>query len=265
MLHSLFGDGVHFHNVAHRGYSANAPENTLASFALAIGAGANMLELDVMLTADGQPIVFHDYRLGRTTNGSGLVSRLTSSHIRSLDAGIWFDDRFGGEKVPFLDEVLDLSKGKVRVNIELKHRRHDGIALLVEKCVKAVERHRMSDDVIFSSFNLKALRILHYNKPHLRFAPLYRHNLVPTPRSFPLRYGAQGVVLNHHFLNSTAVRRFHNLGLNVFVYTVNGKRRIARMIEMGVDGVISDNPSDVASIAAGAPNLTFFSRSADRK
>ncbi len=250
MLRSLFGDGVHFYNVAHRGFSANAPENTLASFALAVNEGANMLELDVMLTGDGQPIVFHDYRLGRTTNGSGLVSRLTSSRIRSLDAGIWFGDKFEGERVPLLDEVLDLAKGKVRLNIELKHRRRDGVNLLVEKCLKAVERHRMSDDVIFSSFNLEALRVLHYNKSHIRFAPLYRHNLVPTPRSFPLRYGAQGVVLNHHFLNGTAVRRFHDLGLTVFVYTVNGRRRIEKMIEMGIDGVISDNPAEVASIAA---------------
>ena len=249
MVHSLFEDGVQFYNVAHRGFSAAAPENTLIAFEKAVKAGANMLEMDVMLTGDGQVIVFHDYRLGRTTNGTGLVSRLTAAHIRSLDAGMWFDERFSGEKVPILDEVLDMAKGKVRLNIEMKPSRHDGVDALVEKCIRAVERHHMGEELMFSSFNLEALRLIHFSKPRLRFAPLYRHNLNPTPRSFPLLYGAQGVVLNHHFLNRTVVRRFHDLGLSVFVYTVNGPRRIEKMIGMGVDGVISDNPALVDSIA----------------
>ncbi len=249
MIHSLFGDGVHFFNVAHRGFSAAAPENTLAAFEKGIRAGANMLEMDVMLTSDNQVIVFHDYRLGRTTSGTGLVSRLTAEHVRSLDAGIWFDEAYRHEKVPLLDEVLDLAKGRVRLNIEIKHRRRNGVAQLVERCIRIVERYRMNDEVIFSSFNLEALRILHYSKPHLRFAPLYRHNLNPTHRSFPLQYGAQGVVLNHLFLNQTVVRQFHNLGVNVFVYTVNGMRRMEKMISMEVDGIISDSPEMVNSVA----------------
>ena len=238
-----------FFNVAHRGFSAIAPENTMAAFEKAIEAGANMLEMDVMLTGDGQVIVFHDYRLGRTTNGTGLVKRLTLSHIRMLDAGIWFSHRYKEERVPLLDEVLELAKGRVRLNIEMKHRRHNGVHSLVDKCEKIVERHRMDDDVIFSSFNLEALRYLHYKAPQLRFAPLYRHNLNPSPRSFPMQYQAQGVVLNHLFLNQTTVNRFHSLGIKVFVYTVNGVRRIEKMINMGVDGVISDNPSAVGTIA----------------
>jgi len=221
----------------------------MAAFEKAIEAGANMLEMDVMLTGDGQVIVFHDYRLGRTTNGTGLVKRLTLSHIRMLDAGIWFSHRYKEERVPLLDEVLELAKGRVRLNIEMKHRRHNGVHSLVDKCEKIVERHRMDDDVIFSSFNLEALRYLHYKAPQLRFAPLYRHNLNPSPRSFPMQYQAQGVVLNHLFLNQTTVNRFHSLGIKVFVYTVNGVRRIEKMINMGVDGVISDNPSAVGTIA----------------
>ncbi len=208
-----------------------------------------MLEMDVMLTGDGQVIVFHDYRLGRTTNGTGLVSRLTAAHIRSLDAGGWFDKRFGGEKVPLLDEVLEMAKGRVKLNIEMKHRRRDRVGPLVEKCIRVVERHHMGEEVMFSSFNREALRLLHNSKPRFRFAPLYRHNLNPTPRSFPLQYGAQGVVLNHHFLNMTGVRQIHNLGLRVFVYTVSGPHRIEKMIGINVDGIISDDPALVKSIA----------------
>ena len=249
MIRSLFGDGVKFYNVAHRGFSAIAPENTLVAFEKAIDAGANMLEMDVMLTGDSHVIVFHDYRLGRTTDGSGVIGKTDLHYIKSLDAGTWFSQRFRSERVPLLDEVLELGRGKVRLNIELKHRRHNGVSQLVERCIKTVERHRMNDEVVFSSFNLEALRVLHVRSPHLRFAPLYRHNLNPTPRSFPLQYNAQGVVLNHLFLNQATVTAFHNLGLKVFVYTVNGIRRIEKMIRMGVDGVISDNPSAVNSLA----------------
>jgi len=249
MVHTLFGDGVKFHNVAHRGFSAIAPENTLSAFEKAIEAGANMLEMDVMLTGDNHVIVFHDFRLGRTTDGSGLVKKLNFKHIRSLDAGAWFAQKFQSEQVPTLDEVLELAKGRIKLNIEMKHRRRNGVAALVERCAKIVERHRMMEEVIFSSFNLEALRHLHYKSPHLRFAPLYRHNLNPTPRSFALQYNAQGVVLNHLFLNRTTVRQFHNLGIAVFVYTVNSPRRIERMIRMGVDGIVSDNPAVVNSIA----------------
>ncbi len=251
MIHSLFGDGVEFYNVAHRGFSAIAPENTLAAFEKGIEAGANMLEMDVMLTGDNQVIVFHDHRLGRTTNGSGLVNRSNLNYIRSLDAGLWFGHRFRSERVPLLDEVLEISEGKVRLNIEMKQRRSGKIAIapLVDKCLRIVDRHRMNEEVIFSSFNLETLRYLHYRAPSMRLAPLYRHNLNPTPRSFPLQYGAQGVILNHLFLNRTTVRQFHNLGMKVFVYTVNGLRRIEKMIRMGVDGVISDNPAAVNSIS----------------
>jgi len=249
MIISLFGDGVEFFNVAHRGFSAIAPENTIAAFEKGIEAGANMLEMDVMLTGDDQVIVFHDYRLGRTTNGSGLVRSLSSGHIRALDAGIWFSNKYKTERVPLLDEVLDLAKGRVMLNIEMKHRRHNGVYGLVDRCERIVERHRMSEEVIFSSFNLEALRYLHHKVPHVRIAPLYRHNLNPTPRSFPLQYDAQAVMLNHLFLNRTMVRQFHNLGIKVFVYTVNGLRKIEKMIRMGVDGVISDDPAAVGSVA----------------
>ena len=209
-----------------------------------------MIEMDVMLTRDNHVIVFHDYRLGRTTNGSGLVRKANFKTIESLDAGLWFSHKYKRERVPLLDEVLELAKGRVRLNIELKHRRRDGgVYALVDRCVRVVERHRMGGEAIFSSFNLEGLRYLHHKAPHLMFAPLYHHNLNPTKRSFPLLYGAQGVVLNHLFLNQTIIRKFHDVGIKVFVYTVNGPRRIEKMILMGADGVISDDPSAVSSIA----------------
>ena len=106
--------------IAHRGDTAAAPENTLPAFAAAIDAGAGGIELDVHPSRDGAPVVHHDYYLDRTTSGTGLVSDHTLAELRTLDAGGWFDERFAGEGIPTLEEVLSLATGRVRLEIELK-------------------------------------------------------------------------------------------------------------------------------------------------
>lgn len=246
---NLFKDETDFFIVGHRGFSAIAPENTIASFIRAIEAGANMIELDVMMSGDGGVFVFHDYKLGRTTNGSGLFRRVSKNYIRGLDAGSWFSKSFAGERVPFLEEVIELAKSNLYINIEIKHKWIDGLHELVDKTVRLVQKHQMMDSCIFSSFNLEALRYLHLKYPEAKFGPLYRHNLNPTPRSFPLKYGAQAVMLSHHFLNRRSVERLHKHGLKVMVYTVNSANRIEKLIKMGVDGIISDDPAMVKKIA----------------
>jgi glycerophosphoryl diester phosphodiesterase len=96
------------HRVAHRGYSAVAPENTLPALAAAVLAGATMIEFDVRTTADGVPVVIHDRTVDRTTGGAGNVWDLTVAQVRRLDAGSWFSPAFAGVAVPLLSEVLDL-------------------------------------------------------------------------------------------------------------------------------------------------------------
>lgn len=106
--------------VAHRGYSAEAPENTHAAFTEALMRGYDHIEFDVQLTKDGVPVVIHDLTVDRTTNASGLVKDYTFSEIQELDAGSWFDESFKGQTVPSLSEVLALLKGRARLHIELK-------------------------------------------------------------------------------------------------------------------------------------------------
>src|SRR3982750_2761264 len=96
------------HNVAHRGYSAVAPENTLPALAAGVLSGATFIEFDVRTTADGVPVVIHDRTVDRTTDGSGKVWELTLDEVGSLDAGSWFSPAYGGVRVPPLSEVLDL-------------------------------------------------------------------------------------------------------------------------------------------------------------
>ena len=104
---------------AHRGASAHAPENTLASFELAVTQGAEAIELDAKLTADGQIVVFHDQTVNRTTNGSGKVLELPLAALKELDAGHWFDTSFQGITIPTLEEVFEAVGRKIFINVEL--------------------------------------------------------------------------------------------------------------------------------------------------
>lgn len=106
--------------IAHRGFSGQAPENTLASFQKAVELGSDMIELDVRFSKDGQVVVIHDDTIDRTTNGRGKVADYTLKELKQFDAGSWFAPQFSGERIPTLKEVLELVKGKVLVNIEIK-------------------------------------------------------------------------------------------------------------------------------------------------
>ena len=124
--------------IAHRGYSSEAPENTLPAFDLAVSRGFRHVELDVQLTADGVPIVIHDATLNRTTDGSGPVSKATLSDILGLDAGSWFGDRsYRGVGVPTLSEVLARYSANLHLHIELKSTQSE----LPKKVFDLLERH----------------------------------------------------------------------------------------------------------------------------
>ena len=115
--------------IAHRGFSAIAPENTLPAFQNAIDAGADMIEFDIRLTRDQQFVVIHDATLERTTNGRGIVENHTLSELQTLDAGSWFGREFAGTVLPSLGETLSLCRNRILVNIEVKTEIQDDLCL----------------------------------------------------------------------------------------------------------------------------------------
>jgi len=117
---SPFQSAEGFFNIAHRGASYYAPENTMASFKLASEMNADMIELDVTLTRDNIPVVFHDRKLSRTTDGKGNISRYLLRELRELDAGLWFSELYKGTRIPTLEEVLEWASGTIALNIEIK-------------------------------------------------------------------------------------------------------------------------------------------------
>lgn len=137
--------------IAHRGYSAKAPENTLAAVEAALRAGADAVEWDVHVAACGTPVLFHDVALGRTTNGVGPVRRRTHAQLEALDAGSWFSPDFAGERIPSLAEALDRVKGRAgRVYTEVKgYRELEDL----DRMVRIVRDADMRHDMVFISMD----------------------------------------------------------------------------------------------------------------
>lgn len=144
--------------MAHRGWSGKAPENTMTAIRLALAEPAiRGIEIDVQLSRDGVPVLIHDFTLERTTTGRGLVMDHTLEELRKLDAGSWFNERFAGERIPTLEEVLQVVKGRCTLNIELKATSdmYPGIA---EKVLELLERHEMKQEVCITSFDHDLIR-----------------------------------------------------------------------------------------------------------
>ena len=229
--------------IAHRGASALAPENTMAAFDLALRAGADGIELDVMLSADAELVVIHDATVDRTTNGSGQVSAMTWAELRELDAGSHFSPEFQSERLPRLAEVYEAFGGKFLINVELKNYAHP-MDELTEKAVLLTQQYGLSEKVIFSSFNPFNLTRAH------RLDPRIRLGLLTNPgTSGALLRGPLGGLFPHQALHpyfkdvsKTMVQKAHQQGRQVNPWTVNEAADLRRMCDLGVDMIICNDP-----------------------
>ena len=230
-------------NIAHRGASAAAPPNTLAAFAAALELGADGIEFDVRLCADGVPVVIHDATVDATTDGSGPVANMTLSALRELDAGSWFDGSFAGERIPTLAEVLEAVGGRMQVNVELK-----GGALLNDRLERAVaaeiERHGLAEQVLLSSFNPLILRRVQRIDPLLSTGLLYTSTARPKigiSRLIAPRPHA-AVHPHHTLVDEGHVQWARRHGYRINVWTVDDAAQMRRLIDLGVDGIITNVP-----------------------
>jgi glycerophosphoryl diester phosphodiesterase len=148
----LLSDEKRIMVIAHRGASGYAPENTVSAFKKAIMMKADMIEFDVHLTKDGKVVLMHDKTVDRTTDGKGKVKEMTLKELKKLDAGLWFDKKFKGEKIPTLEKVLKKFKGKILFNIEIKSEGTE------EEIVRLIKKYKLEKDVMVSSFNHQFLK-----------------------------------------------------------------------------------------------------------
>lgn len=236
-------------NFGHRGANAAAPENTLAAFQKARELGADGIELDVMLCADGEPVVIHDFTVDRTTNGCGRVEALSLAQLKALDAGAWFGSEFAGERIPTLREVMEWAADDILLNIELKSfkLRSEG---LEAKVVALIREYHLQSCVMLSSFNPLALRRAKGLAPELHSGLLYAPELPIYLRRAWLRPLARVDALhppyemvNQAYLDWARCRRYR-----VNVWPPNDRDDLQRLIAQRVDMIITDQPHVLAML-----------------
>ena len=241
--------------IAHRGDSAQRPENTLASFESALALGAEFLELDVQLTRDGHAVVLHDGTLDRTTDGHGPVAAVTLAQLRQLSAG--YAQRFGAsyaaERVPTLAEVLALARGRARVMIEVKKESVSELGQALEaKVLEVVRDGRMAADVVLVSFERRALTRFRNLAPGIRRGHLF-YRATPEEVVGGAREVATDVVMPEKgMLSDELVAACRLADLKLATWVVDDPAELSSLARFGLYGIGSNRPGPLlAAIRAG--------------
>jgi len=232
-----------FLNIGHRGLTSKAPENTLSSFLWALEKGASGFELDVRLTQDREIVVIHDSDMGRTSTGHHQISTSTLKHLKRFDFGSWFHPDFAKEPIPTLTEVFDrFPKAQIIVEIKARH---------MEAALADLMKSRCSERIIFTSFFMSILKKLHALAPDLKLG-------INIAQKFGWQRKVQGVTelglysvhMEQRFVNPQVMEAISggNLKLIPWVKKSCEKERLLELIEMGIDGLISGTPADVAKV-----------------
>lgn len=235
-----------FLGIAHRGASGRAPENTHAAFAAALALGAEGIELDCQLSADGELVVIHDETLERTTDGRGPVGDRTWAELARLDAGAWFDPSYEEERIPRLADVLAQVRDRVLLNVEIKSARDVGT--IESKLVELVARENAASWVLFSSFHPAAVRNVRAAAPWARLGVLCDDDPRRGGLALALELGAEALIPGRRWVDAGIVEEAHVRGLDVWVWTVNEPGEMRRLMALGVDAIFSDWPERFAAL-----------------
>lgn len=236
--------------IAHRGASRERPENTLSAFDEALRQGCDAIELDVQLSRDGVPVVYHDRTLARAGGGRRRVAQLDFEALQELDPGARFDAAFRGQRIPSLEEVLSRYGGRTRLLIEIKPREGRGPTprhvKLVHAVVSAVRRHGVESDVLVLCFDPSLLDELEHAAPRLGRVL----NIKPPPvlrRPLAARLGRlHALSADVRTLTLRFARRLRDAGCPLFVFTCNTPRRVDLAVAAGAAGIMADRPAWLA-------------------
>jgi len=229
--------------IAHRGASGYQPENTLRAFELAIEQRADMIELDLHATSDGEVVVIHDDDLSVTTDLKGSVSSLTRAHLFRADAG-------HGERIPTLRETLDLARGRIQLYLEIKDAR------AASGTVQLVREFKVEDEVLLASFDLELMRQVQAENKDLRIGLILGTEsfdpLVRLREHFPWLalkgFKYQVLSLHLNLCRAKTIAKAQESGKMVFAWTANDENTISRLIDLGVDGIVTNYPDRMAAL-----------------
>jgi glycerophosphoryl diester phosphodiesterase len=234
---------------AHRGHSLAAPENTLSAIRKAIDSGADFAEVDVQQTADGVIVLLHDRDLKRVAGDPRRIAELPYDEVRKLDVGSWFDPSFAGERVPTLAEAIRLCRGRIKMNIELKVYGPDrGLAPAVARLVREQD---FESDCLVTTFDYDALQEGKRHDPRLRTGLIVAYALGDVSR-----LEVEALSVRADWLSDRLLREARRRSKEVHVWTVNDARRMAGLIQRGVDNIITDDPDLLIRVRGGWASLT---------
>lgn len=225
--------------VAHRGASAYAPENTIAAFELALAQGADVLEFDVHLSRDDHPVVIHDFTVDRTTNGNGPVRELTVRELKRLDAGAWFKQKFAGQQIQTLHEILERFRGRASFGVELKAG-SDFYPGIEERVVSTLQTYDVTERALLLSFDHAALGRVRALDPSVKTGALVAHR--PLDPGVVAPGIATALCPRAELLTEADARRTLAAGLELFVWVSNDPALLDRLIAWGVTGIVTDRP-----------------------
>jgi len=229
--------------IAHRGCSGKAPENTLAAMKLAVEQKEiDMIEFDVQMTRDGIPVVIHDYTLERTTNGTGFVGNYTLRELKKLDAGSWFHPDYTGETIPTLEEVIQLTKGQIGLNIELK-RAGDWYPEIEEKVVSLIRKYNIEKHVSLISFNHQTVKTLSSLAPDIKTGLLIYG--VPILIEEQLKEtGAQILSMNYPYLTRPFIQPLLDREIEFIAWTIDDPEHMKQIAKLDERISINTNHPD---------------------
>lgn len=229
--------------MAHRGLSADAPENTLYAFSDAISVGADFIELDVQQTRDGVLVVMHDSNLKRTTGVNKDIWDVDYADIQNLDAGSWFDPAYANARIPTLEETLQFVDKRAKLNIEIKPTKH-GTDTLEQDVAELITQYQYTDACYVTSFSYGSLKKVKEVNPEIRTGYLMS---VAYGQFYSLKY-ADAFSLNKVFVTSQVVNAAHQQGKQIFAWTVNSMSEVRSLCNLHVDSIITDDPVMVQNV-----------------
>jgi len=230
----------------HRGAMGYAPENTFASFELALAQGADVIELDVHLTADDEVVVIHDHRLERTTDGWGNVRDQTLAEVKRFDAGVNAGPNYAGQQIPSLDEVLAWARTRCVLDIEIKGGPwpYPGIH---ERVVSLVQRYAMTDRVMIISFDHPTASRVKSLAPDIACGVLYNCRPIDPVRQAQ-DAGADAILPFWPYCDRETVLRAHDAELSVHPWATSDPEAISALAGLGVDSICSNHPDRVVGV-----------------
>lgn len=242
--------------ISHRGANKEAPQNTLPAFKKSIEIGVDGFETDIHLTADGVPVICHNYTIDETSNGQGNVKDMSLEQLRSYDFGSYFHEKFKGTTLPTLEEFLTLCENAdIEVmNIEIKPPL-DGNMEIVGKTIDAVKAHALFGKLLISSFDPNVLIECKNIDPVCKTGYLYAPNKAHFYKTMLFGYvkfakKIKADYLHPHYYSVTKkfVNDLHKNGIKVNVWTVNKPETVEKLLKYGVDGIITDVPQMVNAL-----------------